>query len=70
VAATMVNGVLAPDDNPKSFLGSGRPVDYFWLTLCERCELPSLFYRGLLIYPDAEAGPPPNPDLSDDILAD
>jgi len=45
-------------------------LENVFVSLCYTCEQPSLWLHDRLIYPPAVTGPPPNPDLSDDIRHD
>jgi hypothetical protein len=59
----------APANKPGS-LGPLRVVKDHWFAFCEHCRRDSVWLNDRMIYPDVGGGPPPNPDLPDDIRAD
>lgn len=52
-------------------LAGSRPptkyVDGWWFVFCEHCGRESIWLNGRMIYPNVDGGPPPNPDLPEDI---
>jgi hypothetical protein len=68
--AQEVSGVTAPTSDLKTFMAGSVPVDGYWFAFCERCRAGSVWVGLSMLYPEAAGGPPPNPDLPEDIRAD
>ena len=49
---------------------SGTFISSLRYVVCSRCKSYSLWHLEKMIYPEDAGVPPPNPDLSDDIVAD
>jgi Domain of unknown function (DUF4145) len=45
-------------------------VGGLWFAVGERCDMESIWLGHRMIYPEASGGPPPNPDLPEDVQRD
>lgn len=41
-----------------------------WLSLCQNCKQPAVWYKGAMVYPPISLAPPPNVDMPVDVRDD
>ncbi len=61
---------IAEDDRYPAGDSVHKHVNDWWFVFCQHCREESVWLRDRVIYPDVNGGPPPNPDLPEDIRSD